>query len=39
MDMQKYEYLTESISYSFSKKNLVSKLQELLKKELLKDGN
>jgi len=35
MDMQKYEYLTESISYSFSKKNLVSKLQELLQKRAI----
>jgi hypothetical protein len=35
MDMQKYEYLTESISYSFSKKNLVSKLQELLQKRTI----
>ena len=33
--MQKYEYLTESISYSFSKKNLVSKLQELLQKRTI----
>ena len=33
--MQKCEYLTESISYSFSKKNLVSKLQELLQKRAI----
>lgn len=30
--MKKYAYLTESISYSFSKKNLVSKLDELIGK-------
>lgn len=28
--MKKYKYLTETIDYAFSKKNLVKKLQELL---------
>lgn len=28
--MKKYTYLTESVSYAFSKKNLVSKLDELI---------
>ena len=28
--MKKYTYLTESVSYAFSKKNLVAKLDELI---------
>ncbi len=28
--MKKYQYITESINYSFSKKNLVTSLNELI---------